>query len=193
MFARIGLLSLIPILAASLFLNFKMYDRIKGLERLLPYLTTGESISHFNLLDENGTELNLADIEKENCLIFIFSKPCSSCSKNNLFWDKIADSVNGRIKAYGVILGDAATMVEFAERARLRFPLYVPRDPVKFREAFRLKMNLPQTIIARDGRVEYLKIGMLGPDDYISLLERIRGKYLNSSSADSGKETATRS
>lgn len=160
-------------LLVSIILNFHLFRTVKTVQKFLPYLLRGEKVNGMELVDEFG-----ADIEPGNSggdyLVFIFTEGCSPCNKNIKLWDKMADLLDSKIRVYGVILDDVNGMVEFSEQARLRFHLHVPRDVERFKNAFRIQLDLPQTIYVKNNKVDYLKLGVLSGDDYIHMMKYLK-------------------
>jgi hypothetical protein len=65
-------------------------------------------------------------------------------------------------------------MANFADQGDSAFHLYSPIKPDKFKEMFRLRINIPQTIIYHDNKVAALEMGTLNGDDFLDLLKKIK-------------------
>lgn len=169
-FAAILILcAIIVILGFSLFKSIQVINRLK---ESLPYLYSGEKIEYFDLtrIQENPTDIDALDNTKPS-ILFIFSRPCSTCDRNLLPWQKIAKHLSGKVNIYGIILNDMSGAYNFSKKAKLNFPVFVPKNIKKFIEAFRLRNNSSQTIICINNRVASLYMGELEGKDAIKILE----------------------
>lgn len=137
----------------------------------LPYLDMGERIEYFDLVGEGFSTIDSTVINSGRpAMIFILSRPCTPCQKNFGYWQKFKEILDGQIDFYGIALADASSTFNFAKQAKLNIKLYVPGDLKKFIQAFRIKLNLSQTIIYCQNEVKYLKLGDLEGDEAVQII-----------------------
>lgn len=159
------------VLILTAFAFFRLYQVNEKNKKALPYLTPGESIDVFDLLDEGANQVNASALKTDRpALIFIFSRPCSPCEKNIVYWRKMHEVLKDGVDFYGIILGDATTAFNFAENAKLDFKLYIPANLDKFIEVMRIKLNFSQTILYAKNEVKYLKLGNLEGEEAANLI-----------------------
>ncbi|MGD2085748.1 MAG: hypothetical protein PVH61_06135 [Candidatus Aminicenantes bacterium] len=65
-------------------------------------------------------------------------------------------------------------MFELVDKARLHFKVFVPNDPSKFKKALRYKLNMAQTILVVDGKVDSIKIGEMDGDSFTEILRKVK-------------------
>ncbi|HLP48116.1 MAG TPA: hypothetical protein VK469_19390, partial [Candidatus Kapabacteria bacterium] len=166
-------LIIITISVISGFGFYKFYQVNKKLRAAIPYLFPGEKIEYFDILGQDAKIKNLSDLNSNRTsLIFIFSRPCSPCNKNIVYWKKIASILGDKVKAYGIVLGKINETFELTEKTTLDFDVYVPENLPKFIEMFRLKLNFPQTLIYQDHKVIYQKLGELEGEDAAVIIKK---------------------
>ncbi|MCP4214785.1 MAG: redoxin domain-containing protein [bacterium] len=167
---------LIALLVAALMVsglfNIKLFKENQDLKKALPYLFKSESVEYFDLIDTSGANITLSDLESQNALVLIFSQPCNICNKNIDLWNKIASLVKGQCEVYGIIPGDAGYSTDIEKK--VKFKLYYPADRKQFSDVFRLRMNLPQTIIYSQNKVIYIKLGELTGTDFTEIVRALR-------------------
>ncbi|MCK4764603.1 MAG: redoxin domain-containing protein [Candidatus Aminicenantes bacterium] len=148
----------------------------KKLRTTLPYLVPGEKIKYFDVTGANE-ELVKAEVltKAPLSLIFIFNRKCSTCDGNILYWNRMAKLVKkDNVKIYGIILPGPTEMFNFKEKAKVSFDLFTPENREKFKNRFRIKINLAQTILCVGDKVGLIKLGQLGGDDYNLFLTTIK-------------------
>lgn len=160
--------TIIIILGIALFQSIRLNQKLRN---ALPYLTVGEAGQYFDLTDMEGNDIDLSTLEEDRLsLIFIFSRPCSPCNKNIVYWKKIAEVLEeDRVHAYGIVLGNLTEAYNFAQDAPLNFKIYVPRDLEKFMGSWRIRTNHPQTILYQN-RVKWIQLGELGSEEAITAI-----------------------
>jgi peroxiredoxin len=170
-------LVLTGILIISGYTNFRLYQVNAKQRDSLPYLLKGESITYFKMLDGSARTIDKSTLTgKRPSLIFIFSRPCSPCNKNIVYWKKMATLLGDKVNVYGIVLADASHAFNFSETAKLNFKIYVPENISTFSDALRIKMNLSQTIIYHNNSVLNLKLGDLNGQeatDFIKMVKRL--------------------
>lgn len=160
------------ILVLSGYAIFKLYRMNQQAKANMPYLLIGEHVEYFDLLDEDANPISASTLEKDRpSIILIFSRPCSPCNKNIVYWRKIAEVLEKDVDIYGIVLGSASEAFNFAEEAKLNFKIYVPEDLEKFIKKQRIMLNFGQTILyTADNGVNYLKMGPLEGDEAVSII-----------------------
>lgn len=177
-------LTVIIILGIALFQSIRLNQKLR---KALPYLTEGETGQYFDLTDMEGKDIDLAALEEDRLsLIYVFSRPCSPCDKNIVYWKKIAEVLGkDHVNVYGIVLDSLTEAYNFAREARLNFKIYAPRNLEKFIEAWRVKSNHSQTILYQD-RVRWLKLGEMSGEEAIKAINL--GKRLTANLKQSVKE-----
>lgn len=173
--------SIILVLAAIIiFLGFSLFKVIQqnqDIKQALPYLYYGETIDYFNVIGvSNGAPEQNSLQDGKPCLLFIFSRPCTTCDKNLHLWRKMAGILKEEAAIYGIVLGNVTEGYNFAEQARLNFPIFVPNDLEKFIQNFRIKLNLSQTIVCKDKRVIHLKMGDIDGEESTNIIGLVRNR-----------------
>lgn len=166
----------ILLIAVVIFLGLLLYLNMQSKEKIadeLVNLQVDESIDEMVLISEDGTTVKRFKMSTyEMSAVFIFSRPCSPCNKNIPFWRRIASLKKADI--LGIIVEDATKMANFAESMDLNFKLYCPEDISKFKENLRLKFDLAQTLLLRQGKIIYVKVGELTPQDYFEIASKLK-------------------
>jgi hypothetical protein len=161
----------LAIIILSGYTIFKLIRVNEQTRAKLPYLDIGEQIKYFDLIDEDSSRLDSTVINSGRpAMIFIFSRPCTPCQKNLGYWQKFKEILDGQMDFYGIALADASSTFNFAKQAKLNLKLYAPGDLNKFIQVFRIKLNLPQTIIYAQKEVKYLKLGDLEADEAVQII-----------------------
>lgn len=169
------ILTLTGLLILSGYTVFRLYQVNERNRAALPYLVNGESITYFNLVDDNAQSSDRSILDDSRpTLIFIFSRPCSPCNKNIVYWKKMAKLLKDKANIYGIVLNDASKAFSFSEEAKLNFKIFIPQDLDTFIQTMRLKMNLSQTIIYHNGGVRKLKLGELDGKEAIQFIDAVR-------------------
>lgn len=168
-------LALTALLILSGYTIFKLSAINSRHKAALPYLLNGESIQYFKLVNHRAEITGKSALNGDKpSLIFIFSRPCSPCNKNIVYWKKMAKLLQDKADIYGIILDDAGKAFGFAEEAKLNFNIYIPQDTGAFTDAMRLRMNLSQTIIYFRGGVRKLKMGDLNGKEAAVIIKTVR-------------------
>lgn len=166
------------LLSVFVFLGYALYKCHQANRKLrssLPYLTVGESIHYFNLIGMDETRIDQSNLEKDRpVLIFIFSRPCSPCDKNLVYWKKMAEIFKEDVSVYGIILGKLTEAYNFSETSRLNFNIYVPEDAALFIREMRIKLNFSQTIIY-SGKVRYVRLGEMNGEEAVGIIKTVKG------------------
>ncbi len=173
------ILAILAILIVIFYIN-RLQTEIKILRANLPHKLIGEKIDYFDLLSTDAEEVTAAVLNTSRSgisALFIFDRPCSKCSDMITIWNKINKfSKLGNFKAFGIVPDKIEKVVEFSEEGLAKFKLYAPRDLKKFLWMFSIRINLPQTILYKNGEIIYLKLGHLDGSDYLSISKLIKEK-----------------
>jgi hypothetical protein len=167
-------------LTVIIFLAFSLIKCIKAnnvLKNALPYLLVGEKIDYFDVIsvDDQSTETGETYLSDDKpSLILIFSRPCTPCDKNIIYWKKFSSILSDSVLIYGIILKDLSEAINFSKNARLNFPLYVPKELNKFIKKFRLKFKDSQTIVCVGKEIKYLKLGNISGEDAVKIIKFTR-------------------
>lgn len=162
----ITVIIIICILAIGTFVSFKYYERGEKIKEQIPFLIEGESINYFDLEGMDASSVDAVSLRngKKLKLFFIFSRPCSVCNKNILYWNKMAELLQNKADCYGIVLDNLTEAYNLKEKANLKFDVYVPKDVDRFIKQMKLHLNYPQTIVYT-GKVEFTGLGPLRPED----------------------------
>jgi len=166
---------LMVLFLASLFIIHKQHTKISFLKGNLPYLLPGEKIDYFDVLNTKDERLGLSNIDNNATLLFIFERPCTRCNKNIKVWQKIAQIVKRKnnVNVYGIVLGDPKDMFNLAGMMKLNFDLCSAVDQTKLIDSLRIRLNLPQTVLLKNGKVSSVLIGELTGDNYTKILKKV--------------------
>lgn len=166
------LLAIIIVLGFALYKSLNMNRLLRG---SLPYLTPGEAIEYFHLSGMDARTIDASVLKQDiPSLIFIFSRPCSPCNKNIVYWKKMAEILKDKVTIYGVILGKVTDAYNFPENAKLNFNIYVPENIDEFIQKLRIKLNFPQTIVYHE-TVRFVKLGTMEGEDAVSIIKFVKG------------------
>ncbi len=169
------LLAMVVVTEAAIILF--QQKRIDILENAIPYLIPGEEPANFDLIGMDNQTVSAERLEKNDLsVIFVFERPCNACNKNINYWKKFSGLLKSapKVEVFGVVLDNYEDAFNFAQRAGLDFNLYVPRDPRVFVDAFKVRLNLAQTIILEGKKVVAVKVGNLQGRELKELMETVR-------------------
>ena len=175
---HILIIFIVSILSLTLYLGISLWRCMqtnRELAKNSPYIMSNEPINYFNLtgVDESRTTINDLNGDEQS-LIFIFSRPCTPCNKNLIFWNKIAQIIGEKTNIYGIILNDLTEAYNFSQKAKLKFNVYVPDDLDKFKESWKIVSNQSKTILIRNKRPVSIILGHLNAEDTSLLIRKIR-------------------
>jgi peroxiredoxin len=167
----LGILSVIII---SVYVIVMQARENRFLRENIPHLLPGEEISYFQLIGTDTEAINLNALSEKLVFIYIFKTPCSKCNENVMCWNKMAKILKDKADFYGISLSGYADMLEISKSSGLNFSMYSPEDSEKFIRSWKLKFNIPQTIIYHNGKVLMVKLGNLNGKDYIKMLKKAK-------------------
>lgn len=168
-------LVLLGALILSGFALLKAIQINKQIRASIPYLLDGEQISYFDLMGQDYTYIDHKALDEQKpSLILIFSRPCSPCNKNILYWKKMATLFKNKVDIYGIVLNKSTENFEKLHQAKLNFKIFIPQDIEKFIKNMRIKLNLAQTIVYYKNKVQYLKLGKLDGDEATKVIKKVR-------------------
>jgi peroxiredoxin len=149
----------------------------RGLAEEIPYITTHQEVEYFDLTGVDESRVTLDELKKQDrALAYVFSRPCSPCNKNLVFWNKMAQILGKQVKIYGVVLGDLTEAYNFSQNAKLFFDIYVPDEVEMFVNAWKIRSNQPLTILLRNGKPALVVLGLLEAKDSGEFIKRVRDK-----------------
>ena len=170
----IKFIPLLIIIILSIFI-IKLIGTNNSLKESLPYLIKGEKIKYFNLIDNDGKKIDEKILKHDfPSLIFIFSRPCSPCNKSITYWKRLSSILKGKVNVYGIVLSNATEAHSFSSNAKLNFPIFIPEDINIFIKNFRIKINLPETILYKNG-VVHLRLGEINYKDVTQIVRKAKG------------------
>ncbi len=147
----------------------------RDLAEKIPFVTSNDIIEYFDLTGVDESRASLQDLkDQDQSLIFIFSRPCTPCNQNIIFWNKIAQIIGKKKKIYGIILSDLTEAYNFSQKANLEFTVYVPDDLEKFKKSWKIKTDHSKTILMRRDRPASTFIGNLEAEDTSKFITKAR-------------------
>lgn len=176
-------LLIIAILVTAGVIITNLIQENKTLKAHVPCLVEGERIEYFDLKGMDEQVIDESNLEEEGTsLIFIFSRPCSPCNRNIVFWNRTANILKDDVRVFGIILDDFSRAHDFSQSKKLHFNIYVPVDLNRFVEQWRLKLDLAQTVLYHDLQVKTVEIGDLNGQSFTEMVKaarRLTGKGKN--------------
>ncbi len=163
------------VLITSLFLAaFSAYqiNLKEHFRSLVPHLTPGEAVPAGSFMNDQNQPVYLREQSDKPILLFIFERPCSTCTPSITFWMKLSELASKRAHIMGIIQ-DRVEMIRIAGTKRFPFQLISPVDGDEFVRTWRLRLNLAQTIILNGNRVEYVRLGNLGGADMQEIMRKL--------------------
>jgi peroxiredoxin len=167
---------LILVAIFSSFLILKLVRVNNRLQEFIPYLISGEKIKYFDLIGINNEKIALNHIKesKKPILIFIFSRPCTPCNANIVYWKRMSEILKDKATVFGIVLDDFKNAHNFSLSANLNFEIYVPHQINRFIKSFRLEFNFSQTILCRSNEVRIVKFGDLNNDEALRFITSVK-------------------
>lgn len=158
------------------FVSLKFYQRGEVYKQQLPYMFEGEKITYFDLdgVDQSTVEASAINSGSKPKVFFLFSRPCSPCNKNIVYWNKINEVLKDDADVYGIILDNLSQAYSFTEKKAANFKIYVPQDLERFLKAMRLKLTSSQTILYSKDGIKVIKMGDLNPSDAAGFIQSVK-------------------
>ncbi|MCU0236878.1 MAG: hypothetical protein MUC72_07320 [Acidobacteria bacterium] len=166
-------LSFALVILLAYFINKKEHFK-----NLVPFLSDGEKIPEIIFIDKNTHAIEIQQNQKMPSLLFVFERPCTTCTKNIIYWNKLSELVNKKANIWGVIQ-DQSDMFEIAKVKTIPFQLISPVNIDVFKKKWRVHLNLAQTYLIYNDKVKYSKIGDICENDVrniIGMLNEVKGK-----------------
>jgi len=160
------------VIFALAFYIYILKEENTQLRESLPSLCTGDRIDYFMLTGTDGSAVDTRDIDTDDgktFIIFIFESPCSSCNKSIPVWNKITSEAGNNSRVFGIISEGREKAAEFSESGVAKFNLFTPLDRQDFLKRLNIRINLPQTIVYRNGKIIFIRLGELQLDDYLQI------------------------
>lgn len=139
---------------------------------MVPFLIQGEVLPGLDFYDGSGQALSIRHLKEKPMLLFVFERPCSTCTPNISFWNKLNEIANEKADVFGVIQ-ELHEMFELVENNKLPFRLIAPKSFDEFRKKWRVYMNLSQTYLVHQGKVKLVRVGDINPDDIKGIVNEI--------------------
>lgn len=144
----------------------------KHFKSQVPHLTVGESVPAVSFMNSGDQPVAMSGFEDLPILLFVFERPCTTCTSNIPFWMKLSELAGERAHVLGIIL-DRGEMISIAETKRLPFKLVSPVDGDELLRAWRLRLNLAQTMIVKGNRVRFVRLGNLMGEDMRTIMNTL--------------------
>lgn len=178
---------ILVLFAAVIFLGFSLFKSIQRNEELrllIPYLLPGEKIETLALICVDEKDQDITALEKDRLyLLYVFPRTkCTVCDKNLVVLKKVQKLLKGDISILGILLKTPTEAMDFAQKASLNFPIYVPGEIEKFIDLVRIKMNLSQAIICTGNEVRRIEMGDLTggkAGELVKLLRRLNEEMIS--------------
>lgn len=162
---RVLTLAVVILFFLSAFLGISLWRCMhvnRDLAKKIPFITSKEKIEDFNLTGVDESRVTLQDLKNQNqSLVFIFSRPCTPCNQNLVFWNKIAQIVGDKVNIYGIILNDLTEAYNFAKDGKLEFKVYVPDNLESFKQSWKIQTDQAKTILMNKDRPALTYLGNL--------------------------------
>jgi peroxiredoxin len=175
---KVGIIFLLAInLALVGFVAFLINSK-EYYKNLVPYIPQGDELPRIAFLDENNRTFSITQYQDKPVILFIFERPCSTCTKNIIFWNKIFEIANKKAYILGVIQ-DQLDMIEIAKYKRIPFKLISPVKFDLFKKKWRIHFNLSQSYLIYKNKVRLIKVGDIDADDMreiIGVLNELEAK-----------------
>jgi peroxiredoxin len=166
---------LFTLLILSVYLNYKLIRLNNNYREQIPHVIKGERISEVDLLDKNGQSVDRSKLENQTAIIYVFRKDCSPCDKNIFLWNKIAKFFKDKIPVFGIVPNTPTEAFNFEEKAKLNFDIFVPDDLKRYVREMKLRENRSQTIVYKNGRMHFIKVGELAGKDAKEIINKLKG------------------
>ncbi|MCG2810402.1 MAG: redoxin family protein [Candidatus Aminicenantes bacterium] len=175
---KIGFYFLLAVnFALVIFIAF-LIIRKEHFKNLVPFISQGEKLPEIVFIDESNQTLNTKQYQERPILLFVFERPCSTCTKNIVFWNKLYELANKKAYVFGVIQ-DLSDMFEIAKIKKIPFKLMSPANFDVFKKKWRVHLNLSQTYLIYKNKVKLINVGAIGADDMkeiFSMLNELEAK-----------------
>lgn len=159
------------IVAISTIAILKITNQNAMLRKQVFSLSPGEKIPAIELIDMNEQIQDIYSVQKKKLLfIYIFERPCSPCNRNIIYWKRISEIMEGDAEFVAVLIDDLPKALEFSQKKKTNFPLYVPTNRENFVRAMKIKSNAAQTILVNKSVVERVILGDMDGENYTDIL-----------------------
>jgi peroxiredoxin len=154
---------------------FHLIKQKRMLENQLTSLAIGQSIDYFDVVNVKEEVMDASLINNgRSSLIFIFSRPCSPCNANIIFWNRMARICEGKANVFGIVIDDLEQVSQLSENKKVGFDLYVPAKIETFINKNRIDSNQAQTVLYKDGEIDSIVVGELDGDSYTQLMRKLK-------------------
>jgi hypothetical protein len=137
------------------------------------FLSKGEQLNYLELIDKQNKSFGLKNVKIErNVLIIIISNSCYTCNKNFPIWNRLTN-LDG-LSICGVV-SNMGNLFQLGNTNLAKFRVYTPVDYEKFKTGnFVLNEAVDYTILLKQGKVVFFRIGQLNMDNYFHLRNLIK-------------------
>jgi peroxiredoxin len=139
-------------------------NKMEYFKNLVPFLSENEKIPEITFIDDKTEIVLIHQNPEKPSLVFIFERPCSTCTKNIVFWNKLCELANEKAYVFGIIQ-DQVDMFEIAKAKKFPIKLISPANIDVFKKKWRVYLNLSLTYLIVKNKVKLIKIGDIGADD----------------------------
>jgi len=162
-------IAIVVSLALAVFCAY-MFNECQHFRNLVPHLAKGESLPVIPFINGEDQPVDFRNYEDKPLLLFVFERPCSTCTKNIAYWSKLNELAHGRAHVFGVIT-DRADMLRISGYQRMPFVLIAPVDFNEFVREWRARLNLSQTYLVEADRVRWVRLGDLRGTDMREIMK----------------------
>lgn len=138
----------------------------------------GDRTPTIELINSSGKTEIIRNNSREEILLCIFSRPCSSCNINLKIWNRLSGALlnqNDNIKIYGISVASLEEVVNLFYLGAAKFSLYIPKNQDDFIRLVKYSDHEAQTIAFSGGVVRYIKHGTLDLNDYLNIVKIYQG------------------
>jgi len=163
------------ILIFLIFILVRLIQENKKLKNYIPHLIEGESIKYFDLISVDGERINSSVLKSNKPLfIFLFSRPCSPCNVNIVFWNEMVKIMKDKVKTFGIILSGHNKAFNFSKSKKTQFKIFVPANLDIFIKKMRIKSNFAQTILYYNNKIKIIRVGNIDGDTFTEILRKTK-------------------
>lgn len=155
---RLLSLSLCALLLISVLLNLVLARRVKFLNEAIALVKSEQSIDEGEMappiaahdLDGRATVIRFNSVSIPT-LVYVFTPPCSWCTRNLVAIKTLAQNLKGRYRVVGISLSSDG-LQKYVTDSELDFPVYGDIS-VEARSAYHLGGTPDTIVVSTDGRV----------------------------------------
>ncbi len=149
-----------------------LFCQYRYVRSFVPHPIPGERLPDIPFANGEDRPIDLRGQGSNPLLLFLFERPCYTCTKNIAFWSKLNELARGKARVLGVIQS-RTKMLEIAETGRMPFALIAPLDSEEFIQEWPVRLNMPQTCIIQGNRVQWIRLGDLKREDMRGIIKKL--------------------